>query len=302
MYRPRLSLDQLISLTVLAEVDSITAAAERLHLTQPTLTYRLQEAERRLGVVLFQRTAKHFRPTPAGQRLLHAAKIILAELEAAEQEVSRLGAGVEAVVRIGSRGQSSFRWLPGFLRAFEDRHPSIAVEVVPIMSARPFAALLDGEVDVEIATGEARHRGVERLDLFTDELVALLPQNHPLASQAFISAADLAGETYVTTNTIPDPGHESEQVFRPARVMPRRTLSVGLTEAVIEMVRAGFGVSMLSRWAIGEYRDTEGLALRPVNPGGMRLRWYAALRRDEASDGPARSLARALQSWVSKRE
>lgn len=296
MYRPHLTLEQLIALVVLAETGSLTAAAERLHLTQPTLSYRVQEAERRLGVSLFQRSARQLRPTPAGQRLLHSARAVLVELEAAEQEVLHLGRGVEAVVRIGSRGQSSFRWLPGFLRHFEDQHPSIAVEVVPIFSTSPFQALLEGSVDVEIATGEARHRGVERLDLFTDELVALLPERHPLSAQDFISAADLAGETYITTNTIPDPGHESEQVFRPARVTPRRVVSVGLTEAVIEMVRAGFGVAMLSRWAIEEYRDTSGLAILRVNPDGVRLRWYAALRRGEML--AATQLALALQRWV----
>ena len=296
MYRPHLSLDQLITLTVLAGAASLTEAAERLHLTQPTLSYRLQEAERRLGVALFQRVGRRLRPTPAGERLLHSARIILAELEVAEREVARLGAGVEAVVRIGSRGQSSFRWLPGFMRTFEDQHPSIAVEVVALLAAHPFAALLDGTVDVEIATGEARHRGVERLDLFTDELVALLSREHPLAGRAFITAQDLAGETYVTTNTIPDPGHESDQVFRPAGVTPRRIISVGLTEAVIEMVRANFGVSMLSRWAIGEYQYSVGLAVLPVTREGMRLRWYAALRRGET--GAPLALTRALRAWA----
>jgi len=300
MYRPRLSLDQLLTLTVLAEEDSLTRAAERLHLTQPTLSYRLQEAERRLDVALFQRVGRRLRPTPAGERLLHSARTILAELETAEQEVERFGRGVATVVRIGSRGQGSFRWLPGFLRDFEDRHASIAVEVVAMSANSPFAALLDGAVDVEIATGEARHRGVERLDLFTDELVALLSRDHPLATRDFITAADLAQETYVTTNTIPDPGHESDQVFRPARVMPRRLISVGLTEAVVEMVRANFGVSMLSRWAIGEYRDISGLVILPVNSAGTRIRWYAAIRRVEPLDGAPTLLARALQAWVAR--
>ncbi len=115
MSRIKLNIEHLQALVTLADTGTVTQAAERLHITQPSFSYRLREAERRTGVTLFSRVKRRLQLTSAGRRLLYSARAILTELAAAEADIVRFG-GVRQRVRLGSRAYSSFRWLPGFLR------------------------------------------------------------------------------------------------------------------------------------------------------------------------------------------
>jgi LysR family transcriptional regulator, regulator for metE and metH len=298
MLRPRLNTDHLAALVALEQAGGVSQAARLLHLTQPAFTYRVQELERRSGVTLFDREGRRLRWTAAGERLLASARNILQELLAAESDCRKLGAGVREIVRVGSRASSNFRWLPRLLEQFGRSHPDVDVELLPHLGGPPLQALLEGRVDVDIVAGKVARSDVVSQLLFVDELVALVSSASPLADKPFVTARDLAAQTYVTYSSTPEPGLEYERLFRPAGVSPQRFVQVGLTEAVIEMVRANYGVSVLSRWALGAALDQPDLKLIRITRSGLSLRWYAAVRKAYPKAGVARELVTALVgSW-----
>jgi LysR family transcriptional regulator for metE and metH len=294
MLKPRLNTDHLAALVALEQAGGVSQAARLLHLTQPALTYRVQELERRTGVALFDREGRNLRWTGAGERLLASAHTILRDLEAAESDCRKLGAGVREIVRVGSRASSNFRWLPRLLTQFGRSHPDVDIELVPNPAGPPLQALLEGRIDVDIVAGKVARSDVLSKLLFVDELVALVSSANPLAKRAYVTAEDLAGQTYVTYGSTPEPGLEYERLFRPAGVEPQRFVLVGLTEAVIEMVRANYGVSVLSRWALGAAISEPNLKLLRVTRSGLSLRWYAAMRKSYPKTGVARGLVQAL--------
>ena len=294
MARPRLNIDHLAALAALDEGGGVSQAARLLHISQPAFSYRVQELERRCGVALFGREGRSLRWTPAGLRLLESARRILKELETAESDCRMLGAGVREIVRVGSRASGNFRWLPRVLGAFGQSHADVTVELVPSLVGAPLQALLEGAVDVDIVAGKVTHPELVARALFSDELVALVSANHPLAGKAFVTAQDLAPETYVTYSSTPEPGLEHDLLFQPAGLSPARFVQVGLTEAVVEMVRANYGVSVLSRWAIAGASVQPGLRALRVTRAGLAIRWFAVVRKSSPASGAAVALMKEL--------
>jgi LysR family transcriptional regulator for metE and metH len=118
-----------------------------------------------------------------------------------------------------------------------------------------------------------------------------------LAKKRVIVAQDLTDQVYISYSDVAEKGHEYESLLKPAHVSYRRLMKVGLTEAIIELVLGGFGVSILSRWAVARYLQSGALSSARVTNKGLYVDWYAAARKSERVGDPAWRLATALQSW-----
>lgn len=293
----RLEIKQLQMLTSIVAKDGLTAAAHALGLTPSALSHRLREAERRLGFALFERHGHHLRLTPAGERLHQGALQVLDILAQAEQEAANIASGFTFSLKIGSRAYSCYRWLPTFLNTFRDQHRHIMVELLDGTIAGPLDALRDRSIDVLILSGPQTTPGLSVYPLFEDQLVGILPPDHAAIHKPWLEAEDFAGELYVTYSTAPEPGHEYEQLFRRAHVMPRRMLKAGLTEAIIELVHHAYGLSILAHWAVHPYLAQGYVIAKPLTQAGITVNWVAAVRADEPADSPARQFAEALALW-----
>ena len=296
---PRLEIRHFAMLDAMAEEGRVGRAAARLGLTQSALTHRIREAERRLGTALFERVGRRLRMTPAGERLLAAGQVALDQLARAEDEVLALATSERRLVRLAQATYSRFHWLPDFLRFLASHSPDLELDLVAHGAARePLAALEAGRIDVAMV--HARDPASPRFEAFRltrDPLVAIMAPDHPLAAKPWLAAADFAEERYITYSTTAEPGFEWEVFFRPAGVMPRRLSRVELPEAIIDLVRAGFGVSVLSGWAVEPEVADGTLVSRPLTARGLALDWWAVKRRGEGAGTPAGRLIEAMLAW-----
>ena len=284
-------------LVAIAREGNVTRAADGIGLTQSALTHRIREAERRLGSALYTRVGKRLRATPVGEMLTAVAERVLGDLERAEHAAGEMSIGVEHVVRIGIGTYTRYHWLPPFLETLRESAPGLQVEVFADAMQRPLEMLLDGTIDVAIVATGARPPGVAWIPLFTDELVAITPVSHRFAQRAYIEAEALRDEVWISYGTKTEPGFESERFMRPAKAWPRRFLRVELPEAIVELVRAGMGVSILSRWAVEPYLRAGTLACTRLGEHGLDLDWFAAVREADAEGSPAHRLATSLAAW-----
>lgn len=294
----QLDIRHLALLVALIEAPSMTAAAERLGLTQSALSHRLREAERRLDVALFFRDGRRLRPTEAGERLALTARRLLSELAAAEAAaMGRKGSARQAAVRIGQGLYSASAWFPDFVALAAERRPELRPILAGDAQAEPFKELLSGEIDLALMPGESDAAGVDRRPVFSDQLVAVLPRGHSLLAKPYLEAADFAGETFLAYGFRPLPGFEYEQLMRPAESYPGEVIRAGPPEAVAGLVARGFGVSVLSRWMLRPYLREGRIALRRLTAQGLPLTWYAAVRSRDAPDAGSRKLAELLADW-----
>lgn len=161
----------------------------------------------------------------------------------------------------------------------------------------PIDLLLEGTIDLAIVAGQRSRPELEWTPLFEDELVAVTPPRHRFARCAHVEATAFADEVYITYSLTYEPGFEAERFMRPANVHPKRFVRVELPEAIAELVRAGLGVSVLSQWAIEPYLRAGSLAATRLTKHGLKLDWFAAVRKSDGDGSPAARLASLLAAW-----
>jgi LysR family transcriptional regulator for metE and metH len=274
--RVRLEVRHLKLVRAVVREQGLTRAAAHLHLTQPALSHQLAELESRLGTALFVRAGRRLRPTPAGERLVETAESVLPELERAEQELAGLEGAGGGIIRVSTQCYTAYHWLPAALEDFARRFPAVSVQIVVEATRRPLPALLEGRLDLAIVSDRSGNRLVEHHLLFDDEMVAVMAPDHPLAASATLTPAQFASETLILY-AIPIRSSDLFQRFLvPAGVTPARVLHVELTEAIVELVRAGQGIAAMAAWAIAPDVRSGRVVTRRLGRRGLRRRWYAA--------------------------
>jgi len=266
-------------IAAISDTGGVTAAAAKLHLTQSALSHQLRDAEGRLGARLFDRVGRRMRLTPAGERLLRAARPILESLDQAEQDIRRAGRGDAGPLRITTQCHTVYHWLPGRLKIFRRSHPDVEVQIVAGATDEPLVWLLEGRIDLAIASRFGRDHRLASRSLWSDEMVVVMHPHHPLARRRQIEARDFADQ-HLFVYSLPV---ESNMVFReiliPARVTPRRLSHIQLTEALIEMVKADLGITVLQRWSVAPQLERGELVARPLTARGKLRNWSAVWRR-----------------------
>jgi LysR family transcriptional regulator for metE and metH len=294
----RLEVRHLTVLQALARWQSATAAADHLGITSSAISHRLREAERRLGIRLTTRLGSGLRLTEAGERLGQSVNRILDELSRAEIDAIRIGRGVGSVVRLGVGTYSVYNWLPRFMRYVEGLYPKTKLEVVGEATHQPLALLRDKAVDIILVPGQIAERGVVALPSLVDELVCVMAPGHRLAQCSTVLASDLRDETHVTYSSEILPGFEYDAFFRPSGHYPKRLMNIALPEAVMELVGAGLGISILSEWVTRPRVARGELVSVRLAPSGLPLPWHVALREEDCTGGERQEVAQELAQWL----
>ncbi|MBS1791960.1 MAG: LysR family transcriptional regulator [Acidobacteria bacterium] len=267
-------------IVAVSEERSVTKAGERLHLTQSALSHQLRDIEERLGVSLFNRVNKRMILTQAGERLLQSAQQVLDELKRAEDDIAQIAAGDHGTLRISTECYTCYHWLPEMLKEFHRKFPKVEVKIILEATRRPIQALLDGKLDFAVISSTERDKRLVYKPLFQDEIVVVMAPHHPLAVRPYISARDFADQN-LFLYTPPSESTLYNKILAPAGVKPARISEVQLTEAVVEMVRAGLGISTLARWAVAREIESGKLVARPLTRKGFHRQWCAALLKND---------------------
>lgn len=262
------------------EEKSVTKAGERLHLTQSALSHQLRDIEERLSMPLFLRLNKKMVLTQAGERLLYSARQVMDELKRAEDDLKQMADQNHGTLRLSTECYTCYHWLPELLRDFSQQYPKVEVNVMVETTHQPLPALLNGKLDLAIVSTQSPDKRLLYKPLFKDELVAILPPDHPLAARTYLRARDFADQHLV----LYVPPHESDlyqMVLIPAGVTPAKLSVMQLTEAIIAMVKAGLGISVLARWSVQDHLTAGTLVARPVTRKGLQRQWSAALLKHD---------------------
>lgn len=269
-------------IVAIAKEGSITKAGNHLYLTQSALSHQLRDAEEKLGVALFVRLNKRMVLTPAGERLLSSAQSVLEEMKRAEEDIRQIALNREGILRITTECYTCYHWLPSLLKIFNLEFPRIEVQIVVGATADPLQALLDGKIDLALVSEPPKNSKLVYSPLFQDELLVVTSKDHPLAKRSFVRPEDFAHEHMLIYTTI-----EETSVFKkilgPAGITPRQVSRVQLTEALLEMIRAGVGIGVMAKWAIAPQLEAGTVRAIPLTKKGFRRRWVAAMLKNKSA-------------------
>jgi DNA-binding transcriptional LysR family regulator len=277
---PLPTLRQLELLLALPGATSIAAAGARVGMSASATSHALRALERTLGVEVVDRLGPGVLLTHAGELALPAARDVFASL----QQVRALAAASRGLktgrLRIGSIGTStSLRLLPPLLDRFRRQHPGVEVHVTERADAEIEQDLIGRRVDIGVV--RLPQPDLDTLALATDELVAVLPQDHPLAGGKTVAVRELARYPLVLTQA----GSQDMvmRMFERAGVRPNVAHELSQVISILEFVARGNGVSVLASLAVPERRT--GLVFLPLTPRTARRVALACL--DEKRLSPA---------------
>jgi len=260
----------------IADTGSATRAAGVLHLTQSAVSHQLRELEDRLGTRMFLRVGKRMTLTPAGHCVLETATHVLAELERVENQVRRIGVEGAGRLRLCAQCNTGYYWLPPLLKQFHRTYPQVDVQVLAEHTATPVDALLQGTLDLALLTDPHPDPRLDIRPLFRDEHLLLVSPSHRLAARSWIEPAELAEEHLILYAPTRGRGFTMRRILDPAHIVPARLSYIQLTEGILEMVKAGLGVTVLQRWAVlPAIRERSVVPLRVTRRGIFR-QWAAA--------------------------
>jgi DNA-binding transcriptional LysR family regulator len=178
---------------------SILKASRRLSLTQPTVTKALQDVESILGVKLFQRSNRGLEPTPYGEIFARHAKIVLAQLRHAAEELESLRAGYSGKVTVGTLLAASASILPDAIARLKKQRPGVAISVVVGTYDILVPALLAGDLDMVLGRlpDEGRSRALVYEEFYAEPICVVVRRGHPLSRKRRLSLRDLANEAWL---------------------------------------------------------------------------------------------------------
>lgn len=275
---------------------SLTEAARQLHISQPAVSHRLSSLQDRLGTTLFIRRDGRMQPTLVGKRLARAAASIGQILDQANDDIVELINDRRRTFRFTTQCHTSVRWMSFLIRDMLDAHDDLTVDFMPEAVADPCGAVLRGDVDIALAYLPDERNAGREVEVFSDEMYALMSTSHPLANRRYLNPGNFEDETLVLYA-----GNRFalvDQVLAPAGVIPARIRQVRLTEAMVELARAGQGIAVLAGWALNDLSSRDALAAVRIGRSGYRRTWRAIIS-DECPEELADSFVKIVRLTVS---
>jgi LysR family transcriptional regulator for metE and metH len=275
-------------LAILDEIDrngSLTAAAERLCVTQSALSHAIRKLEQQLGTPLWTRDGRKFRLTAAGRYLLAQARRILPQFEHTEMVIRQIAEGRRGTLRIGIECHPCYEWLLSLVAPYLRQWPDVDVDVKQQHQFNGIGALFNHEIEILVTPDPLQKSMLRFIPVFDYEAVAVVADEHRLAEHRYIEPEDLADETLITYPVELQRLDVFSRFLLPAGVMPRRHMTIETMEIMLQMVVANRGVAALPRWMVE--RHAANLPLRAIRLGrkGINKQIHLGLRKeDEAID------------------
>jgi len=257
----------------IAETGNMTKSADRLFLSQSALSQQLKDIESKLKVDLFFRTRRKMILTSTGKELLQTAEHVIEALEDAELEIAKRAAGDRGELKVGTQCIFCYKWLPRVMKLFQGKFPNIEFE---IGSSEDLARELEAKkFDLIITAAPSPDDNYTYSPLFKDQMVCILPENHPFSAQPCIHLQDFSRMNLIS-HAEKGKNRFYQAVLKPKGIEPKRLMTVGQSNAIIEMVASGFGVGVFPRWAVQDSLTATGIIARPITRNGLPITWNAA--------------------------
>ncbi|MEN5300770.1 LysR family transcriptional regulator [Pseudomonas sp. TWI628] len=286
--------EQLITFATVAEHGNISHAAQALHLSQPAVSGQLKLLQEDFGEPLYQRAGRGVRLTAAGEQLLAHAQRLRDTFRQAQALCEAMRGLERGTLRIGASTTPASYLLPYLIADFHKRYPEVLVTTSHGNTAEIVAALDSVDIAmIEGPPGQELPLGTQVTAWREDEIVAIVPSDHPLAEAQGQTLASLGAYPLVLRESGSGVRQIVERAFARYGVAMRVALEIAGVEGVKEAVRAGMGVGFVSAMSI---RHEDG-ALRQVRIAPAPLvRRFSILLPHAAT--PSRAAARFMELCV----
>ncbi|CDM66657.1 LysR family transcriptional regulator [Pyrinomonas methylaliphatogenes] len=244
-----MEMHQLRYFVAVAETGSFSRAAERCHVSQPSLSQQIMKLEARLGQRLFDRLGRRVVLTDVGRLLLDHATAILAEVEQVERQIREATHTVQGKLAIGAIPTVAPYLLPSTIELFLRRYPEVEITIQEEVTHQLLAATIAGEIDLAIVALPVSDSRLRVEPLFTEPLLLAMPRGHRLAKRKRVRIEDLKKERFILLSEMHCLGEQVSNFCRQHEFEPRVACRSAQLPTILSLIAAGQGVSLIPAMA-----------------------------------------------------
>lgn len=260
-----------------AKTGSISKAAARLELSQPSVSLQVQALEKELQILLFERRGPRIKLTPAGQLLLDMAEPLV---EGMDNLVDTFGAAVSEVTSGPldiAAGESTLLYiLPELTKRFMDKYPQISVRLHNVTGRDGMAMMRDDSADFAIGAMDEVPEDLTYYPIYNYEPILIVPTDHPLASKASVTPKDISPHGFILPPRSLSTLNQIDAIFKEHGLPCQVILEVGGWEVIKRYVELGLGISIVTSFCL---RGHERLVKIPVDQYFPNRSFGVVLRR-----------------------
>ena len=304
----RLDLDRAVTLRQLrtfktvADLTSFSAAAQRLKLSQPSVSYQVKELEETLGLPLLDRLGKRVQLTEAGNVLYNYARRMLDVLDEATVVIEEMRGIQRGTLRVGASTTVGIYLLPAALGAFKKLHPGLVISLEIGTRARVQDQVLRNELDLAVVGPALKDPELAIIPFLSDELVVVAPAGHPLSGRRGLTLKDVADQPFIMREASSGSRLSLEKAARKAGAKLRVAMELGSNGAIKHAVESGLGLAVISRYATALEFSSGRLVELDVRGFPIRRDWHIVHLRRRKLPASVHAFIDFLKetSWLSR--
>lgn len=250
----------------LAEQLSFTRAAEKVHITQSTLSHQIKQLEEEIGLRLFDRVGRRIVMTEAGEKLLGSVTTALREIDAGLQSVKGVAAPISGTIHVGATHTFGINVIPNCIALFHDMHPEIRVEVAELPSGAVERALVAEEIELGIAYYPNNHAELFYEPLYIEDMVLVVSRKHPLAPRKRVRLSELHRQELVLSTKDSATCQMLDYRFQSVGAEPIVVAEMNSVSGMINLARRSEIGAVVSQLAVAEVKDLRIIPLDSPKP------------------------------------
>jgi LysR family transcriptional regulator, cyn operon transcriptional activator len=285
----------------LADQLSFTRAAEKVHITQSTLSHQIKQLEDEIGIRLFNRIGKRVVMTDTGEMLLHSVTKALREIDEGLQAVKGVASPLSGTIHVGATHTFGISLIPTCIARFQESEPTVAVEVKELASGAVERALLDDQIELGIAYNPNNHAELFFEPLYIEDMFLVVSRGHQLAGRKRVRMSDLHRQELVLSNKDSATRQMIDNRFQSVGAEPIVVAEMNSVAGMLSLVRRTKVGAIVSQLALVDTNDlkiihldsprplrTPGLLWKGTKPQSAAIRTFANTIRRVVADAKMR--------------
>jgi len=236
---------QLKYFITLVEEKSYTRAAQKLHLTQPSLSTSMKKLENELNLILIDKEYRKFKLTDEGDILYYEAKKLLNHHEHISHEMRRLKDVGPPILSIGLIESSVF-FIPNILKKLKEKQPNMKISLYEKLSHDDVKlSLKNYEIDLAITNQFIQNESIKSLPIYKENLIVMVPKGHELEQKRKLSIYDLEGKDFIVCKEGLQTRNDIVDAFHKAGVFLNISFEIDRFETACKLVENGLGITII---------------------------------------------------------
>lgn len=243
-------MDPLKVFVTVIEQKNFSRAGDILNLSQPGVSLHIRNLENELGTKLIYRSPKQVQITEPGKILYRHAKQMLNHYETAKREINEFNNVVSGTMKIGASFTIGEYYLPKVLAEFAAQYPMVDIQIIISNSNDVIQGIRSNKLDIGLIEGETDYKDIDVMPFMNDEMIVVVPPDHPLSQMDLIEGNMLQNQIWVLREQGSGTRTYSDKLLSSLELNIKKTFIFTSIQGVKEAVMAGLGIALLSRLTV----------------------------------------------------